>query len=95
MRPIFKVPCLFFFFQKCFPLPIQVAVCNLASIALNKYVSPGRTFDFNKLTSVTKVIVKNLNKIIDINYYPVPEVCCDTCVAPLSQTHPSVLYSSR
>lgn len=60
---------------------IQVAVCNLASIALNMYVSARRTFDFNKLASVTKVIVKNLNKIIDINYYPVPEVCCDTCVA--------------
>ncbi len=53
----------------------QVAVCNLASIALNMYVTPERTFDFKKLASVTKVIVKNLNKIIDINYYPVPEVC--------------------
>ena len=53
----------------------QVAVCNLASIALNMYVTPERTFDFKKLTSVTKVIVRNLNKIIDINYYPVPEVC--------------------
>lgn len=78
------------FFQKCFPLPIQVAVCNLASIALNMYVSSGRTFDFNKLAFVTKVIVKNLNKIIDINYYPVPEVCCDKLVAPSS-----VLDSSR
>ena len=53
----------------------QVAVCNLASIALNMYVTPERTFDFKKLASVTKVIVRNLNKIIDINYYPVPEVC--------------------
>lgn len=53
----------------------QVAVCNLASIALNMYVTPDHTYDFNKLASVTKVIVKNLNKIIDINYYPVPEVC--------------------
>ncbi|XP_067463903.1 ribonucleoside-diphosphate reductase large subunit [Thunnus thynnus] len=51
----------------------EVAVCNLASIALNMYVTPERTFDFKKLLSVTKVIVKNLNKIIDINYYPVPE----------------------
>lgn len=50
-------------------------MCNLASIALNMYVSPERTFDFIKLASVTKVIVRNLNKIIDINYYPVPEVC--------------------
>lgn len=38
------------------------------------YVTPERSFDFNKLASVTKVIVRNLNKIIDINYYPVPEV---------------------
>uniref|UniRef100_A0A8D3CY24 Ribonucleoside-diphosphate reductase n=1 Tax=Scophthalmus maximus TaxID=52904 RepID=A0A8D3CY24_SCOMX len=51
----------------------EVAVCNLASIALNMYVTTERTFDFKKLASVTKVIVKNLNKIIDINYYPVPE----------------------
>uniref|UniRef100_A0A7N8XVR8 Ribonucleoside-diphosphate reductase n=1 Tax=Mastacembelus armatus TaxID=205130 RepID=A0A7N8XVR8_9TELE len=48
-------------------------LCNLASIALNMYVTPERTFDFRKLAFVTKVIVKNLNKIIDINYYPVPE----------------------
>uniref|UniRef100_H3D2J8 Ribonucleoside-diphosphate reductase n=1 Tax=Tetraodon nigroviridis TaxID=99883 RepID=H3D2J8_TETNG len=51
----------------------EVAVCNLASIALNMYVTPQRTYDFHKLASVTKTIVKNLNKIIDINYYPVPE----------------------
>uniref|UniRef100_A0A671MQR1 Ribonucleoside-diphosphate reductase n=1 Tax=Sinocyclocheilus anshuiensis TaxID=1608454 RepID=A0A671MQR1_9TELE len=51
----------------------EVAVCNLASIALNMYVTPEQTFDFQKLASVTKVIVKNLNKIIDINYYPVQE----------------------
>lgn len=50
-------------------------MCNLASIALNMYVTAERTFDFQKLAAVTKVIVKNLNKIIDINYYPVPEVC--------------------
>lgn len=53
---------------------MQVAVCNLASIALNMYVTPERTFDFQKLAHVTKVIVRNLNKVIDINYYPVPEV---------------------
>ncbi|KAK3555689.1 hypothetical protein QTP86_029086 [Hemibagrus guttatus] len=51
----------------------EVAVCNLASLALNMYVTPERTFDFQKLASVTKVIVRNLNKIIDINYYPVAE----------------------
>lgn len=54
---------------------LQVAVCNLASIALNMYVTPEHTYDFKKLAEVTKVIVRNLNKIIDINYYPVPEVC--------------------
>lgn len=58
-----------------FPSRPQVAVCNLASIALNMFVTQERAFDFKKLASVTKVIVKNLNKIIDINYYPVPEVC--------------------
>jgi len=52
----------------------QVAVCNLASIALNMYVTSEHTYDFKKLAEVTKVIVRNLNKIIDINYYPVPEV---------------------
>lgn len=46
----------------------------MASIALNMYVKPDKTYDFEKLKSVTKVIVRNLNKIIDINYYPVPEV---------------------
>ncbi|KAF3847676.1 hypothetical protein F7725_020704 [Dissostichus mawsoni] len=51
----------------------EVAVCNLASIALNMYVTPEKTFDFKKLEQVTKVIVKNLNKVIDINFYPVPE----------------------
>lgn len=53
---------------------LQVAVCNLASIALNMYVTSERTFDFQKLASVTKVIVKNLNKIIEVNYYPIIEV---------------------
>ncbi|XP_069496454.1 ribonucleoside-diphosphate reductase large subunit [Ambystoma mexicanum] len=51
----------------------EVAVCNLASIALNMYVSSDRTFDFKRLAEVTKVIVRNLNKIIEINFYPVPE----------------------
>jgi ribonucleoside-diphosphate reductase alpha chain len=50
----------------------EVAVCNLASIALPKYASNG-AFDFNKLYDITRVITKNLNKVIDINYYPVPE----------------------
>lgn len=38
------------------------------------YVTSEHTYDFKKLAEVTKVIVRNLNKIIDINYYPVPEV---------------------
>ncbi|XP_037825062.1 ribonucleoside-diphosphate reductase large subunit [Lucilia sericata] len=53
--------------------PDEIAVCNLASIALNMFVTPEKTFDFKKLKNVTKVITKNLNKIIDINYYPLPE----------------------
>ncbi|XP_057377404.1 ribonucleoside-diphosphate reductase large subunit-like [Daphnia carinata] len=53
--------------------PDEVAVCNLASIALNMFVRPDRSFDLSKLKDVTKVITRNLNKIIDVNYYPVPE----------------------
>ncbi|XP_071039590.1 ribonucleoside-diphosphate reductase large subunit [Parasteatoda tepidariorum] len=53
-------------------LYLKVAVCNLASIALNRYVKDGE-FDFSKLKEVTKVITVNLNKIIDVNYYPVPQ----------------------
>lgn len=52
--------------------PDEVAVCNLASLALPKYVVDGK-FDHQKLYEVTKVVTRNLNKIIDINYYPVPE----------------------
>merc|ERR1712012_287715 len=52
----------------------EVAVCNLASIAVNQFVnSSTKTFDFNRLREVTKIVTKNLNKIIDVNYYPVPE----------------------
>ncbi|HXH18053.1 MAG TPA: ribonucleoside-diphosphate reductase subunit alpha, partial [Chitinophagales bacterium] len=50
----------------------EVAVCNLASIALNKFVIDGQ-FDFQKLFDVTCVVTRNLNKVIDVNYYPVPE----------------------
>ena len=50
--------------------PDEISVCNLASIVLKSFVKDG-SFDFDKLHSVTKVIVKNLNKIIDINHYPV------------------------
>lgn len=50
----------------------EVAVCNLASIALPRFVNDGR-FDFEKLYEVTYQATKNLNKIIDYNYYPVEE----------------------
>ncbi len=50
----------------------EVAVCNLASIALPKFVIDGM-FDFDKLVEITQVITRNLNKVIDINYYPIPE----------------------
>lgn len=50
----------------------EVAVCNLASIALPRFVE-NRQFDHQKLYEVTKVATRNLNKIIDINFYPVPE----------------------
>ncbi|KAJ5763909.1 hypothetical protein N7533_002590 [Penicillium manginii] len=54
--------------------PDEVAVCNLASLALPTFVDSNRgQYDFNKLHEVVQVLVRNLNKIIDINYYPVPE----------------------
>ncbi len=53
--------------------PDEVAVCNLASLALPKFVTEEQQFDFNRLFEVTYVATKNLNKIIDYNYYPVPE----------------------
>ncbi|OBT63931.1 ribonucleoside-diphosphate reductase subunit M1 [Pseudogymnoascus sp. 23342-1-I1] len=54
--------------------PDEVAVCNLASLALPTYVDMANgTYDFQKLHEVTQVVVKNLNKIIEVNYYPVEE----------------------
>ena len=54
--------------------PDEVAVCNLASISLPKFVDvENQKFDFEKLHEVYRVITKNLNKIIDVNYYPVIE----------------------
>ena len=52
--------------------PDETAVCNLASIALPSYVQ-NQTFDYDKLRQVVKVAVRNLNQVIDINYYPTPE----------------------
>ena len=53
--------------------PDEVAVCNLASISLSKFVNEDKSFDFDKLYEITRVVTRNLNKIIDINYYPIPE----------------------
>ena len=53
--------------------PDEVAVCNLASIALPKYVSEDKKFDYQKLFEVTYQATLNLNKIIDGNYYPIKE----------------------
>jgi ribonucleoside-diphosphate reductase alpha subunit len=52
--------------------PDEVAVCNLASLGLPQFVKDGQ-FDHNKLYEITKIITNNLNKIIDLNYYPVEE----------------------
>ena len=52
--------------------PDETSVCNLASIALPKYVNKElKTFDFQKLHEVTKTVTKNLNRVIDRNFYPV------------------------
>jgi len=49
----------------------ETSVCNLASIALPTFVEPiTKYFDYTKLHEVTKVIVNNLNKVIDVNFYP-------------------------
>jgi len=63
--------------------PDETAVCNLASISLSKLVRPlngmeglpnaNMIFDFDKLKEISMVITKNLNRVIDRNYYPIPE----------------------
>jgi len=59
--------------------PDEVAVCNLASIALNMFVEMPRSagekpkFNFDNLVRISKVVTRNLNKVIDVNYYPVKE----------------------
>ena len=52
--------------------PDEVAVCNLASLSLPKFVTE-EGFDFDKLYEITRVVIRNLNKVIDVNYYPVKE----------------------
>jgi ribonucleotide reductase alpha subunit len=54
--------------------PDETAVCNLASLALPAYVNVAtKTFDYATLRNVVKVAIRNLNRVIDINYYPTPE----------------------
>lgn len=48
----------------------ETAVCNLASIALANFVEDG-VFNYEKLHNVTEIVVDNLNKVIDVNYYPI------------------------
>jgi ribonucleoside-diphosphate reductase alpha chain len=49
-----------------------VAVCNLGSINLPKFVNKGK-FDHDKLFAITYQLARNLNRVIDQNYYPIPE----------------------
>ena len=66
--------------------PDEVAVCNLASIALNMFVEGGDgggggggaagsapTYNFDRLVDISKVVTRNLNKVVDVNYYPIEE----------------------
>ncbi len=52
--------------------PSETAVCNLASMSLPAFVRDG-AFDFKHFREVVQIVIKNLNRVIDINYYPVPE----------------------
>ena len=52
--------------------PDETAVCNLASMSLPAFVKNG-AFDFKQFRSVVGVVIKNLNRVIDINFYPIPE----------------------
>jgi ribonucleoside-diphosphate reductase alpha subunit len=53
--------------------PDEIAVCNLASISLTKMASRDSGYDFQKLYEISKVVTKNLNRVIDENFYPVEE----------------------
>ena len=50
--------------------PTETAVCNLASVSLTRFVKEDCTFDYDKLHQVVGVIARNLDKVIDVNYYP-------------------------
>ena len=49
------------------------AVCNLASIAVNRFLREDGSYDYEKLRDVSRIITRNLNNVIDINYYPTKE----------------------
>ncbi len=53
--------------------PDEVAVCNLASVALNKFVKENGSYDHQSLYDTVYRMTVNLNRIIDINYYPIVE----------------------
>lgn len=58
----------------------EVAMCNIVSVAVNMFVnSTKRTFDFYKLKEVAKIVTYNLDKMIDVNFYPLREakLSCD------------------
>jgi ribonucleoside-diphosphate reductase alpha subunit len=50
--------------------PDESAVCNLASIAVSQFVKDDKSYDYEALHSVVKIVTENLNRVIDINYYP-------------------------
>ena len=51
----------------------ETAVCNLASIALPKFINKNKTYNFNKLYDIAYAAIINLNNVIDVNFYPSPE----------------------
>lgn len=51
----------------------NVSVCNLASIGLPSHVTAEGTFDFDKLENTVRIVTRNLNKVVDLTYYPIPE----------------------
>lgn len=51
----------------------EIAVCNLASINLSSFVDPKGAFNFKELSRIAGIVTKNLNKVIDLSYYPVKE----------------------
>jgi len=51
----------------------ETAVCNLASVALPKFINKNKTYNFNKLYDIAYAAIVNLNNVIDVNFYPSPE----------------------